>query len=171
MNAMLQPQPQSQPSPRWQRRPLLAQDLDAVQRIEDSAYPFPWTRSNFIDSLAAGHVAEALEGGAELLGYFVALVGVDELHLRNLTIAPPWQGQGLGRALLDAVSSQGRERGLQRLLLEVRESNSRAQALYLRQGFEVIGRRKTYYPAAQGREDAVVMSLALDAGGVAHELD
>ena len=150
---------------------MLSQDLDAVQRIEDSAYPFPWTRSNFIDSLAAGHLAEVLDGGAALLGYFIAMVGVDELHLLNITVAPSWQGRGLGRALLDAVSRHGRERGLQRLLLEVRESNMRAQALYLRQGFEVIGRRKAYYPAAQGREDAVVMSLALDAARAGHELD
>ena len=150
---------------------MLSQDLDAVQRIEDSAYPFPWTRSNFIDSLAVGHLAEVLDGGAALLGYFIAMVGVDELHLLNITVGPSWQGRGLGRALLDAVSRHGRERGLQRLLLEVRESNMRAQALYLRQGFEVIGRRKAYYPAAQGREDAVVMSLSLGTAEVAHELD
>ena len=169
MNALLQPQPK--PQPPWQRRPLLQQDLEVVQRIENSAYEFPWTRSSFIDSLAAGHVAEVHDGGTALQGYFIAMVGVDELHLLNLTVAPVWQGQGLGKNLLDRVIRHGRERGLLRLLLEVRESNTRAQALYLRQGFEEIGRRRSYYPAAQGREDAVVMSLALDAAGVEHGLD
>ena len=167
MNALLQPQLK----PQWQRRPMLSQDLDPVQCIEDSAYAFPWTRSSFIDSLAAGHVAEVLDGGTALLGYFIAMIGVDELHLLNITVAPAWQGQGLGSVLLDAVGRHGRERGLRRLMLEVRESNPRAQALYLRTGFVEIGRRRDYYPAQQGREDAVVMSLALVAAGAEDGLD
>ena len=73
--------------------------------IEARAYGWPWSRGNFIDTLAAGHMAEVLEDrDAGLLGYFVAMTGVDELHLLNVTVAPGWQGRGHGSALLDAVA-------------------------------------------------------------------
>ncbi len=140
---------------------MLTADLSAVQAIEASAYAFPWTRGNFIDSLAAGYIAEVQERDGLCLGYFVAMVGVDELHLLNVTVAPSHQGQGLGSMLLDAVQEHGQRRGLATLLLEVRHSNPRAQALYRRRGFAVIGQRPNYYPAPQGREDAVVMGLSL----------
>ncbi len=89
---------------------------------------------------------------------------VDELHLLNLTVAPPHQGRGHGSFLLDALCAQARSSGSRQLWLEVRQSNARASALYLRCGFRVIGTRRGYYPADGGRrEDATVMSLALDA--------
>ena len=153
MNARLQP--------KLRRRAMTVRDVDAVQTIESAAYSFPWTRGNFIDSLAAGYLAEVLEDDGVPLGYFVAMVGVDELHLLNITVAPPFQGQGHGQLLLGAVQAIGMQRGLAQLLLEVRRSNARAQALYRRCGFAQVGLRRAYYPAAQGREDAIVMSLSL----------
>jgi len=156
MNARLQP--------KLRRRAMTVRDVDAVQAIEAAAYSFPWTRGNFIDSLSAGYLAEVLEDDGVPLGYFVAMVGVDELHLLNITVAPPFQGQGHGQLLLGAVQGLGRQRDLAQLLLEVRRSNTRAQALYLRCGFAQVGLRLAYYPAAQGREDAIVMSLSLADG-------
>jgi ribosomal-protein-alanine N-acetyltransferase len=141
---------------------MLARDVDAVAAIEATAYSFPWTRGNFIDSLAVGYAAELLEADAGLAGYFVAMAGVDELHLLNITVAPAWQGQGLGSLLLGRVQDLARRLHLPRLLLEVRGSNTRARGLYLRRGFVEVGLRRGYYPAAQGREDALVMSLQLD---------
>ena len=160
MNARLQP--------RLHRRAMTIRDIDAVQAIEACAYGFPWTRGNFIDSLAAGYLAEVLLDEGAIVAYFVAMAGVDELHLLNITVAPPQQGQGLGSLLLEAVQDHGRSRGLATLLLEVRQSNRRALALYLRRGFAEVGLRRAYYPALQGREDAVVMSQALVGG--AHAL-
>ena len=153
----------AQLQPRWLLRAMVARDVPAVQAIEAGAYSFPWTRGNFIDSLAAGYIAEVLEGEAGLAGYFVAMVGVDELHLLNVTVALPAQGQGLGHGLLDAVQAHGQRLHLATLLLEVRQSNERARALYRRRGFVEVGLRRGYYPAAPGREDAVVMSLPLAA--------
>jgi ribosomal-protein-alanine N-acetyltransferase len=154
MNAVLQPRPQ--------RRMMTVRDLDEVVRIEALAYGFPWSRGNFIDSLAAGYLAEVLACPRDgLLGYFVAMPGVDELHLLNITIAPAAQGRGHGQSLLDALQAQGRRLGLGMLWLEVRHSNRRARALYLRRGFAEVGLRRAYYPAAGGREDAVVMRLDL----------
>jgi ribosomal-protein-alanine N-acetyltransferase len=148
---------------------MTLRDVDAVLAIESRAYAFAWTRGNFVDSLNAGYLAEVLElDGAGVIGYFVAMVGVDELHLLNVTVAPAWQAQGHGRALLGAVQEHGRVLGLTALWLEVRRSNPRACELYRRCGFVEVGLRKAYYPAVDGREDAIVMRLSL---GRSHELD
>lgn len=143
------------------RRPMTVRDLDAVLAIETGTYGFPWSRGNFVDSLAAGHVAELLLEAGAVIGYIVAMHGVDEMHLLNITITPAWQGQGHGSVLLAALADKARERGLARVLLEVRAGNTRARALYARHGYVEIGLRRGYYPAVQGREDAVVMRLDL----------
>lgn len=148
--------------------PMREADLDAVLLVERAAYEFPWTRGNFADSLRAGYEMQALwvpQGArTELTGYFVAMVGVDELHLLNLTVTPARQRQGHARFMLDALGRLAVSRGALQLWLEVRESNARARRLYERYGFADIGRRRGYYPAPAGsREDAVVMSLALAA--------
>jgi ribosomal-protein-alanine N-acetyltransferase len=144
------------------RRAMAVPDLDAVMALEVGAYSHPWSRGNFVDSLAAGHVAETLWHGEALVGYFVAMPGVDELHLLNLTVAPAAQGRGHGSALLAEVLQHACARRLATVWLEVRASNERARALYARRGFEEVGLRRAYYPAHRGREDAVVMRLALD---------
>jgi ribosomal-protein-alanine N-acetyltransferase len=150
-------------------RPMRAADLDRVLAVETRAYSFPWTRGNFIDSLAAGYLAEMLvDGQGELVGYFVAMIGVDELHLLNLTVSPDRQRQGHACTLLDTLSRRCREFHLPTLWLEVRASNARARHVYRRHGFVEVGLRRNYYPAAHAtREDAIVMRLLvpLAAGG------
>jgi [ribosomal protein S18]-alanine N-acetyltransferase len=138
-------------------------DLDRVLEVERVAYGFPWTRGNFVDSLAAGYLAEMLldERGA-LVGYYLALQGVDEMHLLNLTVAPVHQRRGHARMLLDALEQRCHERQVPRLWLEVRASNARARQLYAARGFAEVGLRRGYYPAGKGlREDAIVMGLLL----------
>jgi len=145
--------------------PMTVARLDAVMAIETAAYEFPWTRGNFIDSLAAGYAARLLldERGATL-GYFVAMAGVDEMHLLNLTVAPAVQGRGHARVLFEALQQCSRQQGAATLWLEVRESNRAARSIYRHWGFGEVGLRKRYYPAAAGRrEDGVVMSLGLAA--------
>lgn len=149
------------------RVPMTVARLDEVLALEQEAYAFPWTRGNFVDSLVAGYRAELLvDAAGALVGYCVALPGVDEMHLLNVTVRPALQGRGHGRALLDALVDAARARGARHLWLEVRESNLRARQLYERYGFLRAGVRRGYYPAPLGRrEDAVVMSLSLDSGG------
>ena len=160
MSALLRPEARA---PR--REAMTVADIDAVVAIENAAYEFPWTRGNFIDSLAAGYPAQLLrDGDGTLCGYCVAMPGVQEMHLLNLTVAPPWQHRGLGRGLLDALAQDSRVAGAQFIWLEVRESNQRAREVYRRYGFEQVGWRRAYYPAAAGRrEDACVMRLPLQA--------
>lgn len=150
----------------WQSGPQLCPmrhgDLDPVLRIERAAYSFPWTRGNFVDSLAAGYLAETLVDREGLIGYYVAMAGADEMHLLNLTVAPAHQRQGHSRTLLDALQQHCLRRGLPKLWLEVRAGNTRALQVYAAGGFIEVGRRRGYYPAAKGqREDAIVMSLTL----------
>ncbi len=136
--------------------------LDDVLRIENSAYAHPWTRGNFADSIKAGYQLLALMAGDTLIGYFVAMEGVEEVHLLNITVAPKFQGQGYGVLMLDALAVWARSRQAQWLWLEVRLSNARAMNVYERYGYRRVGERRNYYPAAQGqREHAVVMSLKL----------
>lgn len=141
--------------------PMTEARLDAVVAIERRAYDHPWTRGNFADSLRSGYHAQLLCADDQVLGYFVAMKGVDEVHLLNITVAPEWQGQGWGRVMLDALALWSRAQGAQWLWLEVRQSNERAQQVYLRYGYRRVGERKNYYPAQGGREDAIVMSCKL----------
>ena len=145
------------------RVPMHLAHLPAVLAIEQAVYAFPWTHGNFVDSLAAGHHAHVLRSAdAAIAGYSVAMAGVQEMHLLNLTVSPPWQGQGHARALLDALVALCRRNGSESLWLEVRPSNERARSVYRRYGFSEIGLRRGYYPApGNQREDACVMRLAI----------
>lgn len=160
----------------WEHAPILmpmtVADLDAVMAIEPRAYPFPWSRGNFTDSLASGYPAFMLvatpraqrraERETQVLGYYVAMAGFEEMHLLNITVAPEHQGQGHARQMLDHLAELSQRAGAHSIWLEVRPSNLRAHAVYQRWGFADMGRRKAYYPAAGGqREDALLMSWRL----------
>jgi ribosomal-protein-alanine N-acetyltransferase len=148
-------------SPTGALRPMRDDDLDAVMEIERRAYPFPWTRGIFRDCLQAGYPAWVLDDGGRLAGYGLLSVAAGEAHILNVCADPALSRQGHGRRLLRALLQQARGRGAQRVFLEVRPSNGAAIALYHAEGFNEIGRRPRYYPAANGREDAIVMALEL----------
>ncbi len=141
--------------------PMGEADLDAVLAIETAAAAFPWQRGHFADSLKAGYSGWVLRLGGEIVGFAMVMAAVDEAHLLNIAVAPALHRRGLGRWLLIKVMDAARQAGLFSMLLEVRPSNLGAVALYQDLGFVEIGRRKGYYPAADGREDAIVMQRAL----------
>jgi len=144
-------------------RVMTVGQLDAVLAIEVQAYAFPWTRGNFIDSIAAGYLARVLVGDdGELIGYFVAMPGFEEMHLLNVTVAAHHEGRGHARRLLAELYALSSSFAATAIWLEVRESNTRARGLYLREGFAEAGRRRDYYPAPAGqREDAILMTRPL----------
>ncbi|MDV3469656.1 ribosomal protein S18-alanine N-acetyltransferase [Stenotrophomonas sp. C3(2023)] len=142
-------------------RPLRESDLNAVMAIEVRGYPYPWTRGIFIDCLRAGYPGLAMEQDGLLVGYALLSIAADEAHLLNICVDPLSQTRGLGRQLLRAMVALARDRRAQRIFLEVRPSNTPALALYESEGFNEIGRRPRYYPAADGREDALVMAMEL----------
>lgn len=143
--------------------PMQEGDLAQVLAIETIVYPHPWTRGNFLDSLASGYEAwVAREPTFQLAGYFLAMQVVDEVHLLNISVRADLQGRGYGRMLLDRVAALARANGMTSILLEVRPSNKRALSVYERYGFVRIGLRRGYYPAAANtREDAIVMRFCL----------
>lgn len=136
-------------------------DLDEVMALERRIYPFPWTRGNFTDSLEAGHSAWLRKEGGVLIGYAVMMQAHDEVQLLNISIVPERRREGLGSALLQHLIAVAQEKGAARMFLEVRSSNVSGLALYRRHGFTRIGERRGYYPAENGREDALVLAREL----------
>jgi len=142
-------------------RPMRQEDLDRVFAIERQVYEFPWTRGIFRDCLSVGYCCWVVTRDAQIIGYGVMSVVVDECHILNLCIEPACQGHGLGRRLIGRLLNLGRQHGAETALLEVRASNRVAQRLYTRLGFVEVGRRRAYYPAREGREDALLFTLTL----------
>lgn len=142
--------------------PMREEDLGEVLEIENAIYSHPWSRGNFADSLRAGYACMTWRLEGELVGYFVLMAAAGESHLLNLSVGRRWQRGGRGTALLREAAGLSRRLGAHNMFLEVRPSNLAAQALYRRFGFRKIAVRRDYYPAHQGREDALVLSLDLE---------
>lgn len=156
----------AQLKPNLSLRPMQADDLDAIMQIEPTIYSHPWTRGNFSDSLNTGYSAWVLEDNAEMIGYALMMMVMDEAHLLNLSIAKAQQKRGLGRYLLEHMIAISKRHKAANMFLEVRPSNISAIALYENMGFCEISVRRGYYPAdpkisETGREDAILMGLAL----------
>jgi ribosomal-protein-alanine N-acetyltransferase len=146
-------------------RPMVAEDIDEILPIERQAHAHPWTPGLFSDSLVSGYNCWVLaqgEGREErIVAYGILQIVVGEAHLLNITVDPRRQGKGLGRQLLNELIAIARPKA-DTLFLEVRPSNTVAVGLYTAMGFNEIGLRKNYYPAANGgREHALMMALAL----------
>lgn len=135
--------------------------LEEVVAIERAVHAHPWTHGNFADSLAAGYECWVAYRGDSLTGYAVVMIAAHEAHLLNLSVAREWQRRGIGAELTRFVVRLSRSAGAHRMYLEVRPSNAAARALYRDEGFAEVGLRRDYYPAAGGREDAVIMELRL----------
>lgn len=162
-------------------RALTPEDIGSVVEVEKTAHAHPWKARHFEDSIAAGYWCQLLAlrkapgvdppgwvhhpstcDGHWLLGYLVAMPGVEEAHLLNLTVAPAHRRCGWGRWMMNALHHWARAQQARCLWLEVRASNRAARGLYEQLGWQVVGVRRGYYPdTAQAREDAVVMRLTL----------
>lgn len=142
-------------------RPMREADLDRVAAIEKDLYTHPWTRGNFADSLVAGHSCWVVDSDVALIAYGVLMVGVGEAHLLNISVSRDAQGRGLGGRLLEFFEGRSREFGAHAMLLEVRRSNDPARRLYAKAGFHELAVRRNYYPATNGREDAILMGKDL----------
>ena len=137
------------------------EDLAAVASIEERIYEFPWTQGNFLDSLRAGYTCWLCHGAQDLVGYAVLMNASDEVHLLNLSIAGHYQRQGYGARMLEFLIADARAAKSGKIILEVRPSNDAGRRLYANFGFRQLGIRRNYYPAAAGREDALVLALDL----------
>ena len=142
-------------------RDMTEADLETVLRIERAVHAHPWTPGNFSDALRSKYECKVYESNEAILGYAVLMLAVDEAELLDIAIAAEHQRHGWGRKLLDEMMVLARRHDMRRVVLEVRASNAAAIGLYRNVGFENIGLRRDYYPAQNGREDAILMGLEL----------
>lgn len=137
-------------------------DLKKVMEVEVRAYPHPWTAGIFRDCLRVGYLAWVMVLQKEIIGYGVIMLSPGEAHILNICIDPDYQAKGLGRQLLRHLIKKTNQTDIDMVLLEVRRSNKNAQMLYQSEGFHELGVRKAYYPADEGREDAIILAKYLD---------
>lgn len=142
-------------------RPMLASDISTVIGIELRAYPHPWTEGIFHDCLRVGYSCWVYEYRDSIIGYLILSLVIDEMHILNICIDPDYQNQGLGKLLLREAEAISQEKSAKEVFLEVRPSNKAALLLYQDFGYNQIGLRKDYYPANNGREDAILMAKTL----------
>lgn len=142
-------------------RAMCESDLTAIMEIEQSAYRFPWSRGIFRDCIRVGYCCQVLEEQEQILAYGIMSAVLDEAHILNLCVRPTLQKRGLARQMLEHLCALAQRDGAQTLFLEVRPSNQAALRLYTAAGFCELGRRRDYYPAEQGREDALLMARTL----------
>ena len=138
-------------------------DLIAVAAIERESFGDPWSVDAFRSALRQGGSFVIAEGAGVVLGYAIAWSVVDEAELANIAVAPAARGRGIGARLLDAAIAYAEAKGCAAMYLEVRESNTRARALYASRGFEEVGRRRRYYRAPV--EDALILRARVGRAG------
>jgi ribosomal-protein-alanine N-acetyltransferase len=136
-------------------------DLKSVITVEKKAYPHPWTLGIFRDCLRIGYNAWVMTLDKEIIGYGIVMLSAGEAHILNICIEPDFQKKGLGRYLLRHILKKSKQTDVDMVLLEVRRSNTAAQQLYQSEGFHELGVRKAYYPADNGREDAIILAKYL----------
>jgi len=147
--------------PRLGVRPMTEDDLDQVMGIESQTYVFPWTRGIFRDCLHVGYCCWVYESGDDVEAYSVMSVGAGEAHILTIVVKESCRGQGLGKLMLELLLEIAQGHRVDTVLLEVRPSNKIAVSLYRNMGFNEVGLRPNYYPAVDGREDALIMALPI----------
>jgi ribosomal-protein-alanine N-acetyltransferase len=138
------------------------EDLDAVADLEAASFTNPWTREMLERELTQSNVARVYV--LRLPGYRVAAFCAcwfvyDELHINTIAVDPAHRRRGLATALMQHLVGEAVGEGVQRALLEVRQSNVPALRLYEGLGFRVAGLRRGYY--SHPDEDALVLAREL----------
>jgi ribosomal-protein-alanine N-acetyltransferase len=136
-------------------------DLDFILEVENLSFPKPWSRLAFLNELAAENSgvyalkSEDIGSRSELVGYVCLRLILDEMHILKIAVAPQWRRRGAAAHLIEKSMAEASRRHISKIMLEVRPSNHPAVRFYLKSGFQIIGKRKNYYP--ETREDAWVM--------------
>ena len=142
-------------------RSMREADLDEVLSIERDAYEFPWSREVFRDCLRIGYNCRVLETEGTVNAYGMLQIAAGRSRLLNLCVRRRLHRRGLGRRLLFLLVDVARSHHTDTLQLEVRPTNTAARRLYETAGFAQTGISRGYYPSRIGREDAMILALAL----------
>lgn len=163
--------------------PMELADIPQVVAIDHRSFSLPWSASSYRFELTENHAShfhvavntepQPIRNFIQRLRYLgqppprpvVGYIGYwlieDEIHISTIAVHPDWRGRGIGDQLLRVALTQAAEAEAVMVTLEVRVSNTVAQRLYRKYGFEVVGRRKRYY--RDNHEDALIMTVELDA--------
>ena len=153
--------PAAEPQDMVRFRAMTPSDVPGVGAVERASYQFPWSEGIFRDCLRVGYLCRVAEQDGEVVAYGIVAMGAGEAHLLNVCVAERVRGRGIGRRMLMLLIERSVQAGVQDVFLEVRPSNLHAIALYQSFGFIEVGRRRDYYQAVGGREDALVLKLSL----------
>jgi ribosomal-protein-alanine N-acetyltransferase len=135
--------------------------LKDVHAIESYSNPTPWRMKTFKKILTQRSLSFVLKSEEKIRGFCIASSVLDNCHLQNICVAQQFKRQGLGKKILDTLVIRCHVTNIRKIILEVRESNKRAQKFYKEYGFSKIGRRKDYYQLDDEKEDALIMRLPL----------
>ena len=142
-------------------RQMKMEDIDRVCQIEKACFYAPWSRRSFEEELSgnspAFYIVAEIEG--EIVGYGGIWHILDEGHITNVAVHPDFRKRGIGMILVKSIMTLSKKMGITSFTLEVRESNEDAINLYLKNGFQLSGRRRNYYEEKNGREDALIFWL------------
>ncbi len=142
-------------------RNVTEQELSDVARLEQQSFSDSWSEKSLQDTNKQPQTMIAVaEVEGQIAGYCILYYVVDEGEIARIAVDENFRRQGIGRGLLDYICEQCKEKGVERLLLDVRESNERARQFYHQYGFEIDGVRKAFYE--NPKEDAVLMSKRID---------
>lgn len=128
---------------------MVQEDADGVARVEAACMPVPWSRQSFWEE--ASHtdayylIARDVDRDNLIVAYAGCWVLANEGHITNVAVDPDYQGQGLGRRLMNELTSRIKALGVDSMTLEVRPSNTVAINLYTSLGFRSVGQRPKYY--------------------------
>ena len=139
-------------------RPMTLDDVELVMKVEKEVYPYPWTERIFMDCIRVGYHCWMAMLDDQVIGHAVISITPGESHMLNLSIAKQSQGQGYGKQFIEFLVGIAQDNQAETMLLEVRPSNIPAINCYNSSGFNEIGSRKDYYPADEGREDALLFA-------------
>ena len=143
---------------------MTAADADEVAEVDKICFAVPWSAKSFHDEaeneLAIYFVAR---DGGKCIGYAGFWNVSGEGGITNIAVLPEYRRQGVASKIITEMIKKANKLSLELLTLEVRRSNTAAQSLYNKFGFEVIGERKRYY--SDNREDALIMTLKLTGEG------
>jgi len=153
--------PVAEPQHMVRFRAMMASDIPGVGAVERASYQFPWSEGIFRDCLRVGYLCRVAEQDGEVVAYGIVAMGAGEAHVLNLCVGERVRGRGIGRRMLMLLIERSVQAGVQDVFLEVRPSNLHAIALYQSFGFIEVGRRRDYYQAVGGREDALVLKLSI----------
>jgi len=137
--------------------PMQPEHLGRVLEIENVSFPTPWSYRSYLGELTRNNFAHyfvAMLDGI-IVGYIGLWIVVDETHITTIAVAPEYRGNKIAEKLIEFAEEYSKIWGAEKMILEVRISNTPAQKVYKRMGFEQIGIRKQYY--SDTLEDAIVM--------------